>query len=98
MQMQDTSRDKGYIGVEVCPFGESVSDEQSDATKTRHTRSRSLHVIIGHGVCGCLVSVRSCCFVGAQNLAIQGKTDGEKQGLIIQLPTHPTNEPAHSLP
>lgn len=48
MQMQDSSRDKGYIDLEVCPFGESVIDERTNNgqdTGTRHTRSRTHHVI-----------------------------------------------------
>jgi hypothetical protein len=101
MGVRDTSRDNGSIGVSVCPFGESVCDEADSSNKahenreTRHTRSRTHHVIRGHTICGYLDSVHSRCCVGAQNLAIQGKT--ERPLLIVHLSNHPTIVPAHSL-
>ena len=104
MRKRDASRDKGTIGVTVCPFGESVRDdadwdEQSDEN-ARHTRSRTGHVIwVTLFVCVWAAFVLALAVVvGAQNLAIQDKTSEERPELIILLSTHPTIVPAHPLP
>lgn len=41
MERLDASRDNGTIGVSVCPFGGSVSDEQSDEKPAPATRDHA---------------------------------------------------------